>query len=134
MNALEQFTDWVDYLPEFIKEFQAMLDADLSDLMDYSPESLDLVEEWILTRYANTDEMLPTAERRTVNLLACYVGETMRRSRGGEWQLQSDPDQVFYGLPVILMSDGDFDCPLTLVTASADRRTGNVLRTVIAQI
>jgi len=134
MNALAGFTDWVEYIPEFLNEFQAMLGADLSDSMGFSPESLDLVEDWILTRYANTDEMLSKAESRTVNLLACYVGETMRRVRGGKWKLQSDPDHAFFGMPVVQMSDGDIDCPLSLVTASADRRTGNFLRAVIAQI
>ena len=108
-----------------------MFDADERSKLDFSLNSLDIVEAWILGRYSDTDLMLPESESQTVNRLACYIGETMLRLKGGRWELQLNPDDVFYGVPVIARPDGDVECPLSLATASADRRTGDFLRSVV---
>jgi hypothetical protein len=48
------------------------------------------------------------------------------------WDIELDnEDRVFYRLPVIRFADGAEACPLALVTASLDRRTGQYLRTVV---
>ena len=54
-------------------------------------------------RYPNTESMLPPSEAQTANLLSCYVGETMIRRSGGHWALESDANDVFFGLPIVVL-------------------------------
>jgi hypothetical protein len=130
ISEIEQFNDWVEYVPEFILEFKAML-TPIGVEFDFSPKSLDTVEEWILSRYGDTEEMLAASEGQVVNLLACYIGETMIRQRGGKWDIQLDPDYAFHGLPIIKLPNDDVECPLTLATAAADRRVGDFIRSIV---
>ncbi len=118
-------------MDEFLEEFATEFSEEEQILLDYSPESLEIVEKWILTNYKNAAVMLKASEKQRVNQVACYVGETFRKSKGGKWDIQLDnPSFVFYALPVLT---GTFDpeCPLSLVTAAADRRTGSYLRQVL---
>jgi hypothetical protein len=92
------------------------------------------VEQWILDRYPNTDAMLVEDESRIVNRLACYIGETFRKTLGGRWSMRlDDPKFAFHGLPILIGGKGlaTPECPLTLATASADRRRGNYMRTIL---
>jgi len=130
ISAIEQFNDWVEYVPEFIQELRSML-APTGVKFDFSPNSLDTLEEWILSRYGDTEEMLPASESQVVNLLACYIGETMIRQRGGKWDIQLDPDYAYHGVPIIVLPGGDVECPLSLATAAADRRMGDFIRSVV---
>ena len=127
MSERQQFQDWLDYLPDFLQEFQSFMDESDQEY-DYSPESLDALEEWILSHYQDTDDLLKKSESQILNLLACYIGETIIKIKGGQWELDQEPESVYYGLPVIVLPPyGDTVCPITLVTASADRRTGDFL-------
>jgi hypothetical protein len=130
VTANEQFSDWLDYMPDFIEDFRLMMKG-TGGRFDFSPESLSIVEEWILDRYSSTDEMLPTSESPVVNLLACYIGESMLRQRGGKWDIQLNPGYAFFGVPVVVLPNGDVECPLTLATTAADRRTGDIIRSVV---
>ncbi|QDT23043.1 hypothetical protein [Gimesia chilikensis] len=127
MSERQQFQDWLDYLPDFLQEFQSFMNESDQEY-DYSPESLDALEEWILSHYQDTDDLLKKSESQILNLLACYIGETIIKIKGGQWELDEDPDSVYYGRPVIVLPPyGDTVCPITLATASADSRTGNFL-------
>ena len=112
MSERQQFQDWLDYLPDFLQEFQSFMDESDQEY-DYSPESLDALEEWILSHYQDTDDLLKKSEIKI---------------KGGQWELDQEPESVYYGLPVIVLPPyGDTVCPITLATASADRRTGDFL-------
>ena len=127
----EDFQCWLASMSEHLEEFaERFADVD-RDRLDFSPSSLDVAEAWILRHYPSTKSMLDSREGQRVNGAACYVGETYRRVAGGTWTIDlDDPDSVFHALP-ILENNGNIICPLSLVTATADRRTGNFLRTVL---
>jgi hypothetical protein len=130
-DAAAQFESWRSYIPDFLREFFALVPEDSRRLLDFSPQSLDVVEAWILDRYADTEPMLLPAEARVVNLVACYIGETFRQSIGGEWGIRwDDPKFAFHGIPIVV-GIRYVGCPLTLTTACADRRTGSYLRRVL---
>ena len=66
---------------------------------------------------------------------ARYVGEIFRVRTSSRWMLETrDPKFVFFGLPIL--HGGAFGqmpaCPMTMVTASLDRRTGRYLSTILA--
>lgn len=65
--------------------------------------------------------------------MARYVGQVFRKKLGGKWTIDySDKKNAFYGLPQLVGMNGQRTqiCPLTLVTASTDRRTGSFIRMV----
>lgn len=129
--ARDNFESWLASMDEFLEEFIVEFPPEDQRRLDYSPSSLDVVEAWILKTYNDTEAMLAKSASQIVNRAACYVGETFRKVLGGKWDIRlDDPDFVFHAMPIISRSKS-IECPLTLVTAAADRRTGCYLRTVL---
>jgi hypothetical protein len=120
-------------MDDALDRFLAATPESIRGQLDQSPQSLRLLEEWLLSRYASTDVMLPASEAQLVDGAARYVGEVFRKSLGGKWTIEAkDRRNAFYGLPQLTGLPGQQAqlCPLTLVTASADRRTGIFLQTI----
>ena len=137
VTTRDGFEYWLASLDDMLEVFLSRLPAEGRARLDFSPESLDVLEAWILTRYSATGAMLVSTERDVVNGLACYIGETYRKAVGGHWDIcLDDTKSVFYGLPILVWNDGKpkSECPLTLATASANRRTGKYLRTVLQNL
>lgn len=131
MTTREDFEYWLASMDYFLEELIAQFPIDKQAHLNYSIESLDFIESWILPKYASSEEMLHPKESKQVNRIACYVGETYRKQLGGKWDIElNDTEFVFFGLP-ILKGEYDSECPLSLTTATANRRTGSYLRTVL---
>ncbi len=63
-----------------------------------------------------------------VNLYAIHVGEVFRKALGGRWMLPTDdPKYAYYRLPVLDDEPRSTIWPITLVTASTSRRTGEYI-------
>jgi hypothetical protein len=127
------FENWLAEMDDALDRFLASLPGDVRSRLDYSPQSLPALEEWLLSRYAGTDAMLPMGESQVVDGAARYVGEVFRKALGGKWTLElKDKRNAFHGLPQLTGLPGQQAqiCPLTWVTASADRRTGRFLQTI----
>ena len=125
------------------QEFQTWLARDLEvrdelyeiigEELDTDEESLDKLEAFLLNRYHHPDDALKLTERAVLDGAARHIGIVMLFNvDGAEWAIDlEDESNVYYRLPIIRLSDGAEACPLTLATASLDRRTGTYLRTVI---
>jgi hypothetical protein len=130
----EDFQFWLADMDSALERFLSEVPRAITDRLDFSPESLDAVEAWILERYASTQAMLAPGESRIVDGLARYIGETFRKAIGGKWELRlDDPRYVFHGLPQLTgFSEKPTPvAPISLATATADRRTGNFLSSVL---
>jgi hypothetical protein len=93
--------------------------------MDFSADSLSVIEAWLLNEYSSPVDLLRKSEKTVIDMVARYVGETFRRNLGGTWRLElSNKQSVFYGLPVIEKFGLWTECPVSLVTAATDRRSG----------
>lgn len=131
----EDLQYWLADLDDALQRFLDGLSSEVAARLDFSPGSLDVLEAWILNKYASTQEMLPPSESRLVDGLARYIGETFRKAVGGHWEMRlDDPKYVFHGIPQLT---GFWEkptpvCPLPLATASANRRTGRYLGGVLA--
>lgn len=133
----DHFEDWLVDMDDAIDRFLETLPEDLSERLDFSPEALDVLEAWLLERYPSVDAALAETEKETLDGAARYVGETFRRALGGRWDIElDDPNDVNYRLPVLTGFQGEYSkqSPVTLVTAAVDRRSGNYLRAVLANI
>lgn len=129
------FEHWLFEMDDRLEEFVSVLPSTLSTQMDYSADSLSLLEEWLLTKYGSVDEILKESEKQMLDMLARYVGETLRKNVGGIWNIDlKNKKNVYYRMPVIEKQGNWTECPVTLVTASTDRRSGNFMTGVLNSI
>ncbi len=131
----DDFDSWLVDMDDALERFVDGLPEEVAQRLDYTPGSLDALEKWILDKYESTDQMLAASQATTVDGLARYIGETFRKAIGGRWGIRlDDPKYAFYGLPEIVgyADKGTSLCPISLATASADRRNGRYLSDVLA--
>jgi hypothetical protein len=136
-NALttrDDFEYWIVDMDDALNRFMQILPEPLREKLNYSPASLDYLEAWILDCYPNTSAMLENSQSQIVDGAARYIGETFRRAIGGYWDIRlDDPNTAFFGVPILIGFEERSTpiAPLALATASADRRTGNFIRSVL---
>lgn len=130
----EDFEFWLADMDDALAGFRESIPSSIRAELDFSPESLDALEAWLLETYASADELLKSESSRAVDGLARYVGETFRKAIGGKWEIRvDDPKYVYYGLPQ-LTGYSERPTPIaphTLVTACAERRTGRYWRMIL---
>ena len=131
----ENFQYWLAEMDSALERFLESLPPGVSQRLDFKPESLAVVEEWIIERYPSISAMLALSEREIVDGLARYIGETFRKVIGGRWEIRlDDPNYVYHGRPQ-LTGFSDTPTPISphsLATASADRRTGRFMSGVLS--
>lgn len=133
-RAWESFQYWLADMDSALERFLEQLPPAIVPQLDFSPESLDSLEAWILARFPSTQAMLSPTESRVVDGLARYIGETFRKAIGGKWEIRlDDPKYVFHGRPQLTgFSERPTPvAPISLATAAADRRTGTFLGSVL---
>jgi hypothetical protein len=133
----ERFQYWLAHMDDALDAFVASAPLPLRTQLDGSAASLDALEDWLLSRYAGIAETRDESEAQFIDGAARYVGEIFRTRTGSSWRLETrDPKGLYYGRPVL--HGGTFssmpECPLSLVTASLDRRTGRYLSTILANV
>ena len=124
----EEFEYWLFDMDDAIEGFLESLSIPVRGKLDSSPDSLDVLEAWLLDRYPKTESMLDRYEFPRVDDAARYIGETFRRTLGGYWDIKLDhPKNAYFGLPILTGFERPPTpiCPLLLATASVDRRTGS---------
>lgn len=130
----EQFQSWLFYMDDALDQFKARLPDNVRSALDLSPASLNALESWLVSRYNTIAELRAPSEVDTLDGAARYVGETIRKTLGGRWQIRfDDPKDAYYGLPELSQFGVSVPpiCPHRLVTASIDRRTGTYLSTML---
>jgi hypothetical protein len=132
----DDFDYWVEYMDDAIDEFKKRLPPEVAGALDYSPGSLDVLEQWILQHYPSPQEV-KAADLEIVDGAARYVGETFRRAlRDHYWDIDLDNEKnVYFGRPVLTTKEKPTPIsPLSLVTASADRRRGDFLSSLLKDL
>jgi hypothetical protein len=134
LSTRDDFEYWLMDMDDALERFLSGLAPHIKEKLNFSPSSLDALEAWILERYPSTQAMLGRDQSRLVDGAARYIGETFRKALGGRWDIElDDPKYVYFGVPIFTGFEEKPTpvCPLTLATASANRRTGKYLRTVL---
>ncbi|MCY1058759.1 hypothetical protein [Nannocystis sp. SCPEA4] len=129
LHSKQDFQLWLARDVEVRDELRELLGTDLGvDL-----ESLDVLEAFLLKRYRNPSAIQKLGAREVLDAAARHIGLVMLLALdGAAWAIElKDADNVYYRLPIIRLADGAEECPLTMVTAALDRRTGNYLRGVV---
>ncbi len=128
-HSREEFQTWLALDLEVRDELYALIGRELPPDVG----SLDALEAFLLDRYPDPGAAVTLEHRGITDAAARHIGLVfMLTVDDAVWDIElDDEDRVFYRLPVIRFGDGAEDCPLTLATASLDRRTGEYLRTVV---
>lgn len=136
MVTKDDFECWVMQMDEAIDEFaNDTLPADLANGLDYSLESLDSLEMWLLDVYPDIPSVLQDSEKTVVDGASRYVGEVFRKQLGGIWSIDLvNPKNVYFNIPVVEMKGLWRECPASLVTAAVDRRTGCYISSTLRAI
>ena len=131
-QSAEGFRAWLDYMADGLREFFECLPAEVRTKLDYSVESLDVLEAWLLERYPSSDAAIQQSETLIIDGAARYVGETFCKILGGHWWVDVKHD-TFLGLPQItgFRPGPDSLCPLSYVTASTNRRRGDFISSIL---
>ena len=127
----DDFDFWISDMNVALESFFNELPANVRAALDESPESLDALEAWILERYPDSAHMIAADQASNVDGASRYIGEVFRKAHGGHWDIDLDhQESLFFSLPFLTGGSTPI-APHSLATATADRRTGTFLRTVL---
>lgn len=128
----DHFETWLASMDVYLDRLRAAMPTDA--VLDYSLDSLRPVEAWLLERYPDLDAAKADMAGG-VNDAGCYVGEVIRKVGGGTWRLDENEQSAFFGLPVLEgVGKGQTVSPVTLASASTDRRKGDYLYSVASHV
>lgn len=138
LSDADQFQVWLMHMDEAIAKFIELAPHEIQIKLDGGEESLDVLEAWILSKYGTPQEARSLSEAKFIDGASRYVGEIFRKRTGSKWSIDfSNPKFVYCGLPILKGGPklGKMpECPITLITASIDRRAGSYLSTVLKSV
>ena len=103
---------------------------------DFGPQSLPMLELFALSRFSSPDEVLDPENRRFVEGLIRYLGETFLRAIGGAWD---HDEETGNGMPFIRPDTEDGPLKgepipiLAIILAATDARTAEVFMSVLTK-
>jgi hypothetical protein len=128
------FEAWLAHMSVALAEFMNSLPLDVVERLDNTPASLDVLEAWLLNRYADVEQARAPSEAKSLDGVARYFGEVFRQVSHSNWDIQlGDPKAVFFGMPILVGGKlGSLPvCPLSTATASLHRRTGKYMSGIV---
>lgn len=130
----DDFELWLVRMDDELEALKMQVPRKLRANLDFSIASLRKLEAWILANYATIESLVRDEEGMVLDRLARYIGETLRKATKGKWDIElTNKKDAYFRLPVVVSAAG-VECPVTLATASVDRRTGKYLEGVIAHL
>ncbi|MBE2320436.1 hypothetical protein DVA67_031020 [Solirubrobacter sp. CPCC 204708] len=128
MNDQRRFEDWLAGMDVLLDEFMHDLPDEVSAKLDYSLESLDVLEAWFLETYPSIEALRADPSVANWDRATRYYGQVLIKHGGGHWAHNphngGGPPQLLGFAPLVPF------VPMFLVSASTDRRTGIFLRTI----
>ena len=120
----ENFEEWIILIDSKMEYFTGTFAKENNLKLDYSIESLDEIENWILTNYSEIKDLINE-----------YIGETFRKYIGGEWFIDfKNKKNAYYSMPVLTSPDyigESYIAPMTFATACINRKKGNYISTIL---
>lgn len=128
----KKFQHWLSLMDEGLQAFFEQLPRNVRDQLDYSIESVDVLEAWLLKRYPNFEAARQDTEIKLFEGAGRYIGEAFRKVVGGRWTIERRPRHLFQDIP-ILLDYGGADvpiCPQAMAKVSTSRREGTFVSSV----
>lgn len=128
----EDFEWWITSLPDRIEELKESLPESISCKLDYSIESLNVIEDYVIDNY--TAEYLESDKGKdTLNLLASYIGTTLKKLLPDtSWYIElEDEDDIYYCLPTLSSLNSASISPYMLPITISLRKKGDFLFKIV---
>jgi hypothetical protein len=116
--------DWRAEVKAGIDRFIAAFPPAMQAKLDYSPASLDIVENWLLQRHPDIWSVRDETDFDLIDGAVFYVGECYKKNVGGFWSLsQSEPDDQDTDIQVIggFHQDDEINPTFLVMDAIRDR-------------
>jgi hypothetical protein len=127
MNQKE-FDVWVESLDTELETLLSSLPKKVSEQLDYSLESIIKLEEFLLDRFKDRNDLERAENSRLVNQLTAYVGQSICCTLGGHWAIElADKEHMYFGEPVVVHPSYVMEYPASYIFAPVTRRTGRYL-------
>jgi len=84
-----EFQTWLAEMPDRLRQLPQHVPPELARELDFSPDSLVFLGEWLVETYDDSYALLPEHERH--DCLSRYVGEVFRREVPANWRLRLKP-------------------------------------------
>lgn len=108
----DNYTWWLNIMPDEMPRL-SILPKEIRDRLDYSLDSLDVIERYILSNYT-VDELKDRRNKFARDLFVRYIGETFRKNVPDLfWSFETENEKdAYFGIPV-LMATAEGVPPLT---------------------
>src|SRR5579859_1993494 len=118
----DDFDMWIMHMDDALAEFFDRLPEGVRERLDYSAQSLDALEGWLLEQYSAPRDLMAPSESQVLDGAARYIGETFRKTAGGHWTIDlENRKNAYFGLPVLTDAQSPTS-PFSLATAATHRR------------
>jgi len=129
----DNFQDWIFYISDKMEYFTNGFAKENHLKLDYSIESLDELEKWIIDNFKTINAIKDNPQM--LDLLTIYIGETFRKHIGGKWFMDlENKDNAYYHMPVLTNPEykGEkYIAPRTFATASIDRKKSDYISNIL---
>ena len=129
----ENFEEWIILIDSKMEYFTDAFAGENNLKLDYSIESLDEIENWILTNYSEIKDLIGDA--KNLDYLTVYIGETFRKHIGGEWFIDlKNKKNAYYSMPVLTDPSYKYEpyaATMTFATACIARQKGDYISTIL---
>ena len=131
----ESLTEWCRQVPERIATIESFVPADLWSNLDFSPQSLKLVGDWIAQNFGSIDEIKETLGVERITALGAYAGEVHVRSLGWHWFAETEDSRFMdFRRPIVTDGKGKYRSPVSTITAFAHSHRPAVLYGALAHL
>ena len=129
----ENFEEWLILIDFKMDYFTGEFAKEQKLKLDYSIESLDEIEGWILANYKEIKDL--TNDSKMLDYLTIYIGETFRKYIGGKWFIDlKNKKNAYYGVPVLTYPSYKYErytTTMTFATACIARQKGDYISTIL---
>lgn len=132
----DNYTWWLNIMPDEMPRL-SILPRAIRERLNYSMESLDLIEDYIRENYT-AEELKDRRNRYARDLFARYIGETFRKNLSDLfWSFESSNAQdEYFGMPVLASIGGGVPpmTPAIWVTELAAQQERHFLRSRVKSL
>ncbi len=129
----ERYNWWLTIMPDTLM-YLSTLPREIRKKLDYSVDSLDVIEKYLMENYELAEMKLPE-NKLAIDLFARYIGETFRKNLTDIiWEMEKKEGWFGYGFPLLIKKDNKPCTPksvFSLLGGALDRKSGNYLSTIL---
>jgi hypothetical protein len=101
IDTMDKFRRWRDEIPIRLAHLAHMFPKN-SEQLDRSRQSLGILDEYLMSNYTTSKDILQSDQISLFDSSATYIGETFISHLGGMWgECISNPDHMYFGYPIL---------------------------------